>query len=68
MEPEVSLQSSQEPVTGHYESSPYPHPISLRSILISFHLRPGLPHSLFPSDHPTKTIYTLPFHAFYMLC
>ena len=37
----------------------YPHPTSLRSILIlSTHLRLGLPSSLFPSGFPTKTLYT----------
>ena len=37
----------------------YPHPISLRSVLIlSTHLRLGLPSGLFPSGFPTKTLYT----------
>ena len=37
----------------------YPHPTSWRSILIlSTHLRLGLPRRLFPSDFPTKTLYT----------
>ena len=37
----------------------YPHPISWRSILIlSTHLRLGLPSGLIPSDFPTKTLYT----------
>ena len=37
----------------------YPHPTSCRSILILFtHLRLGLPSGLFPSDFPTKTLYT----------
>ena len=39
--------------------STYPHPISLRSTLIlSTHLRIGLPSGLFPSGFPTKTLYT----------
>ena len=37
----------------------YPHPTSWRSILIlSTHLRLGLPCGLFPSGFPTKTLYT----------
>ena len=37
----------------------YPHPTSWRSILIlSTHLRGGLPSGLFPSGFPTKTLYT----------
>ena len=45
----------------------YPHPTSWKSILIvSTHLRLGLPSGLFPSGFPTKTLYTplsLPIHA-----
>ena len=37
----------------------YPHPTSWRSSLIlSTHLRLGLPSGLFPSGFPTKTLYT----------
>ena len=39
--------------------SVYPHPTSWRSSLIlSTHLRLGLPSCLFPSGFPTKTLYT----------
>ena len=39
----------------------YPHPTSWRSILIlSTHLRLGLPSGIFPSSFPTKTLYTTP--------
>ena len=47
--------------------STYPHPTSCRSILIvSTHLRLGLPSDLFPSGFPTKTLYiplSLPIRA-----
>ena len=37
----------------------YPHPTSWKSILIlSAHLRLGLPSGLFPSGFPSKTLYT----------
>ena len=37
----------------------YPHPTSWRSILIlSTHLRLGIPSGLFPCGFPTKTLYT----------
>jgi hypothetical protein len=64
MEREGSLPCSQEPSTGPYpqpdRSSPY-HPILslLGSILIlSTHLRLGLPTGLFPSDFPINILYT----------
>ena len=39
--------------------STYPYPTSWRSVLIlSTHLRLGLPSGLFPSGFPTKTLYT----------
>jgi hypothetical protein len=61
-EPKGSSPCSQEPSTGPCpepdRSSPY-HPIlSLRSILIlSTHLRLGLPNGLFPSGFPTNILY-----------
>ena len=64
-ERECSLPHSQVPVTCHYpepaRSSSYsPHPTSWRSILIlSSHLRLGLPGGLFTSGFPTITLYTL---------
>ena len=43
----------------------YPHPTSWRSILIlSTHLRLGLPSGLFPSGFPSKTLYTPSPHPY----
>ena len=43
----------------------YPHPTSWRSILIlSTHLRLGVPSGLFPSGFPTKTLYTPLSHPY----
>ena len=43
----------------------YPRPTSWRSSLIlSTHLRLGLPSGLFPSGYPTKTLYTPSPHPY----
>src|SRR5215510_13249971 len=45
--------------------STYPHPTSWRSILIlSTHLRLGLPSGLFPSGFPTNTLYAPSPHPY----
>jgi hypothetical protein len=57
------------PVLSQINPAYGPHPTSWRSILIlSSHLRMGLPRSLFPSGFPTKTLYTPPLclHTFYV--
>jgi hypothetical protein len=69
MESESSLPYSQVPANPPYPepspSSPHnPHLTSWKSILIlSSHLRLGLPNGLFPSDFPTRTriTYYLPY-------
>ena len=66
MEHEGSLPHSQAsatcPYPGPAQSSPHTHiPTSWRSILIlSTHLRLGLPSGLFPSSFPTKTLSATP--------
>ena len=61
-EPEGSLPHSQASATCLYPGpaqSIYPHPTSWRSILIlSTHLRLGLPTVFLPSGFPSKTLYT----------
>ena len=47
------------PVLSQLHQAPQPLPTSWRSILIlSSHLRLGLPSGLFPSDFPTRTLCT----------
>jgi hypothetical protein len=72
MEPEGSLPCQQEPTTGPYpepdESGPYPYHVSLRTILLFFHLRLGFPSGSF-SDFPAKNLYAVLFsHACYAPC
>jgi hypothetical protein len=70
METEGSLSSSQYPSNGPYpepdRSSPC-HTIHFRSLLVlSTHLRPGLPSGLFPSGFPTA-VTPHPINAFVCL-
>ena len=69
MEPEGSLLHSQASATCLSWASPiqsiYPHPTSWRSILIlSTHLRLGLPSGLFPSGFANKSLYTPSPHPY----
>jgi hypothetical protein len=72
MEPGGSLPHSQDPATCPYseaaQSSQWPHPTSLRSILIlSCNLRLGLPSGRLPSGHPSNILYAHIFpHTCYM--
>ena len=61
--PKVHYRTHKRPppvsILGQPIQSIYPHPSSWRSILIiSTHLRVGLPSGLLPSGFPTKTLYT----------
>ena len=63
MKPDFSLPPLQKilpvPIGSQINPVQVPHPTSWSSILIlSSHLRLGLSNGLFPSDFPTKTLYT----------
>ena len=73
MEPKGSLPYSQQPTIcpypKPYRSSPCPNPTSPRCILIlSPHLRLGLPSCLLPSGFPTKTLYASLLHPTRATC
>jgi hypothetical protein len=72
MEREVSLPCSLEPSIGPYpepDQSMPPHPISVRYILIlSTHLRLGLPSGLFPSGFLTNILYAFLFSPVHTTC
>ena len=54
-----SARPSPVPILSHLDSVQTPHPTSWRSVLIlSSHLRLGLPSGPFPSGFPTKYLYT----------
>ena len=57
----IRRRASPVSILSQIQSSPCPHPISWRSILIlSSHQRLGLPNGLFHPGFPTKTLYTSP--------
>jgi hypothetical protein len=57
------------PILNHLDLVHTPHPTSRRSTLIlSFHLRLGLPSGLFRSGFPTKTLYSLKINCFKRNC
>ena len=70
MEPEGSLPHSQVSLSSSrsIQSMP-PHPTSWKSILmLSSHLRLGLPSDLFPSGFSTKILYTPQFSSIHATC
>jgi hypothetical protein len=69
MEPKGSLRCSQEPSTGPYPEPDRSSPYHLRSLLIlSTHLRLGLPSGLFPSGVPTNILYAFLFSPIRATC
>jgi hypothetical protein len=68
MEPEGSLPRLEELSTFTYSETHHPI-LSERSILmLSFHLRLGLPGGLFPSGFPTNNLYTFLFSPIRATC
>jgi hypothetical protein len=71
MEPEGSLPCSQEPSTGPYPEPDRPSPIlSLQDhiLILSTHLRLGLPSGLFRSGFPTGILYAFLFSDMRATC
>ena len=71
MEPQSSLPYSQAPATCPYPeptpSSPHNPFLLLKiHIILSSHLRLGLPNGLFPSGFPTKTLCTTNFFLLFL--
>ena len=67
--PKVHYRTHKRPPLSLSWASPiqsiYPHPTSWRSnLILSTHLRLGLPSGLFPSGFPTKTLYTPSPHPY----
>jgi hypothetical protein len=66
--PKVHYRTHKRPPPVPIQST-YPHPTSWRNILIlSSHLRLGLPSGLLSSDFVTSTLYTPLPHTYHMPC
>jgi hypothetical protein len=74
MEPEGSLPSSQDLSTSTYpepdQSSPQHSMLSLQrfTLMLSIHLRLGLPSGLLPSGFPTSNLYMFLFSPIRATC